>query len=55
MQSLDAAQCQCMMPLSSHDEGAVPSSHDEGAVPSSVSCGSARVLGLHACGVLVWS
>ena len=47
------ALCKCMMPPSSHDEGGVPSSHDEGAVPSSVSCGSARVLALYACGVEV--
>ena len=61
------ALCKCMMPPSSYDEGAMPSSHDEGAVPSSpyegvlqslscgasVSCGSARVLALHARGAEV--
>ena len=43
-----AALFKCIMPLSSHDERAVPSSHDWGAVPSSVSCGSARVWVLYA-------
>ena len=48
-----AALCKCMVPLSSHDEGAVPSLHDEDAVPSSGLCGSARVLTLHACAAIV--
>ena len=51
--SSGAALCMCMKPLSSHDEGAVPSSHDEGAVLSSVLCCSARVLVLYACGAEV--
>ena len=58
MPSSGVALCKCMMPPSSHDEGAVPSSHDEGAVPSlswgaSVSCGSTRVLALHVRGAEV--
>ena len=67
MLSSVVALCKCMMPPSSYDKGAVPSSHDEGAVPSSpdegvvqslswgasVSCGSAQVLVLYACGAEV--
>ena len=51
--SVGAALSKCIKPLSSHDEGAVPSSHDECAVPSSLSCGSARVLALYARGAEV--
>ena len=46
--SSGATLCKCMKPLSSHDEGALPSSHDGGAVLSSVSFGSARVRALYA-------
>ena len=51
--SSGAPLCKCMKPLSSLDEGAVPSSHYEGAVPLSVSCGSPRVLALYAHGAEV--
>ena len=47
--SSGVALCKCMMPPSSHDEGAVLSL----GWGASVSCGSARVLALHARGAVV--
>ena len=47
--SSGVALCKCMMPPLSYDEGAVPSS----SWGASVSCGSARVLALHARGAEV--